>query len=70
MNQSPNTAAGDNEGNQTDNTQITQLLQTLILEVRAMRLAVVSLAVQDGKADARDFDPQELASLGDNENDI
>lgn len=40
-----------------DNGQIAELLKELILETRAMRLAVVALAIDGGRSRAEDFDP-------------
>ena len=45
-----------------DTRAMNETLLQLLMEIRAMRLALTSLACQGAQANPRDFDPQALAS--------
>jgi hypothetical protein len=45
-----------------DTTQVNETLTKLLLELRAMRLALTQIACEGGKAAPSDFDPQNLSS--------
>jgi hypothetical protein len=47
-----------------DTTGVNETLQKLLNEIRALRLAMVSLACQGGQAEPSDFDPEQLAQDG------
>lgn len=58
-----NAQDGSNQANPNDSSNITELLQELILEVRSMRIAIIHMATQDGETTPGDFDPQNLVNI-------
>lgn len=51
-----------------DTTGVNETLTKLLNEIRALRLAMVSLACQGGQAEPSDFDPDQLAQDGQSTN--
>ena len=47
-----------------DTTQVNETLQLVLVELRAMRLALTTLACDGGRARPSDFDPEYFANAG------